>query len=287
MSVSVLSVVGFSQLSGLDDLQKAAEAEAAAAAAQLQASANEPASPSTEQQDATPVDAANEEYAPPDSADWLYHNNQEQSAEPEDREPHSPPGNVASADGFASLQAEVTEQEIQQPEQEMSSATTGPARVSEPANAGQASLPAEMSATASTRQKYMPTGRKHVHSKPDHLLLPLSPYPACSTRLNFNGRRVTAIWRSDIECPFWIEPLSNKSCSCSFGPKSGNSWQAALHKVHTHAWEKWGIANAVLPAHVKLSRGEVPQVPGNVPDAILQALEPIINDLPPIKKRRT
>lgn len=125
---------------------------------------------------------------------------------------------------------------------------------------------------------------KKVHSSPDEILRPISP-PACSIRLSFNDHRFKGEWRSDVNSEFWFDELCNRSFSKKFTPET---WQDSLRKVHEHVWTKWEIAVASdsdtpQPA-LELQDGRLPQQPGCVPDSVLQALQPIIDTLPPEKK---
>lgn len=121
---------------------------------------------------------------------------------------------------------------------------------------------------------------KKVHSSPDDILRPISPYPACSIRLNFNDHRFTGQWRSDVSSEFWIDELANKSFSKKFTPET---WKDSLRKVHEHVWTKWQLASDTEPA-LALQAGRSPPEPGFVPDSVFEALQTIIDTMPPEKK---
>ena len=139
------------------------------------------------------------------------------------------------------------------------------------------SLPAQRKVSPTHAKMRATTyGSKKVHSSPDEILLPISPYPACSIRLNFNDHRFTAKWRNEISSEIWIDTLANNSYSNTF---TTQDWKSALKDVHKNAWEKWSLAADSLPA-LQLGQGIEKQDPGVIPPDVYNRLEPIISALP-------
>lgn len=131
------------------------------------------------------------------------------------------------------------------------------------------------SSSSTTRTKASASGFKRVYSSPNDILIPISPYPACTIRVNFNDHRFTATWKKHISCDFWIDELANQSFSCGFTP---TTWRQALCRVHDQCWVKCQLAlDAGIP-EVKL-QGPC-QIPGEIPESVFASLESVMNTMP-------
>ena len=123
--------------------------------------------------------------------------------------------------------------------------------------------------------------RTKVYSSPDEILVPISPYPACSIRLNFNDHRWTATWQKFIDCDEWFDELRKYSFSQSFAFKSEASWRSKLAAVHEFCWTKWNIGKS--NPNLKLADGMAPMEPGAIPEDVYRQLKPIIDNMAPKK----
>ena len=119
-------------------------------------------------------------------------------------------------------------------------------------------------------------GHTKVYSSPEYILKDISPFPGCMLSLNHNDWRWVSKWRKGIECEQWIDELQNKSYSQSF---TLLNWEEKLKAVHSHAWTKWELSQPYCTA-LKLPAGVEPQTPGEIPQEVLDALEPLMNNLP-------
>ena len=122
--------------------------------------------------------------------------------------------------------------------------------------------------------------RTRIYTSPDHILQKISPLPGCRLSLNFNDWRWVSSWRKNIDCDQWLDELSRKSYSQVF---DRDDWKEKLRKVHEHAWTKWEIAVEHKDA-LKLPPGTSSQRPGEIPQEIFDALQPIVAGLE-VKKR--
>ena len=126
--------------------------------------------------------------------------------------------------------------------------------------------------------------RTKVYSSPDSILVPISPYPSCTIRLNTNDHRFSSIWKPHIQCDEWEDELARKSHSMSFDCKSEQDWRSKLRQVHEKCWIKWELGSH-LP-DLALANGIAKPVPGTIPEHVFLGLKPIIDSLPPRKVYR-
>lgn len=123
-----------------------------------------------------------------------------------------------------------------------------------------------------------------VFSSPDEILIPISPFPACSLRLNANDHRWVSTWKRNIHVDAWIDELGNKSFSQTFDQNDPSDWQSKLKEVHHMAWFKWSLG---YPENQDLALDgsrTTPQEPGIIADDVFNQLAPIVRDLPPKKQ---
>ena len=99
--------------------------------------------------------------------------------------------------------------------------------------------------------------------------------PGARMVLNHNDHRFMTSWVG-IEKGM-PEDLKGKHFSRKFTRKP---WKDALAECHMRVWEKWSYVKKHLPLPI----GMEPQEPGVVPNEVLEALEPFINNLPAEKK---
>lgn len=116
-------------------------------------------------------------------------------------------------------------------------------------------------------------GGAKLHVSPHDILRPISP-PGCLITLAKTDHRFKATWRRHLACETWIDTLSNMTFSTAFnlsGRATGTtaSWQEALKTVHACAWDKWGLAQDILP-ELQLPDGESAQVPGEIGEEVFQ-----------------
>lgn len=122
--------------------------------------------------------------------------------------------------------------------------------------------------------------RTKVHKSPS-ILIPISPFPACTIRLNANDHRFSAVWKSHIECDQWLDELALKSHSISFDARSEADWRSKLRQVHERCWVKWELGSH-LP-DLRLANGIEKPIPGRIPEHVFVGLKPHIDDLGPKK----
>ena len=115
-------------------------------------------------------------------------------------------------------------------------------------------------------------GGPRVYSTPA-LLLKCEPHCQFKIRLNYNEHRF--IGESiRVNSDAFIGSHRQKTYSKKFG--ASRSWQEALCEVHQWLWEKWQIVEQDFPLADSCAR----QVPGEVPADVLEALGPIVLDMP-------
>ena len=115
-----------------------------------------------------------------------------------------------------------------------------------------------------------------VYRSPEEILAKISP-PHCVIGLSFVDHRFNCRYSVEHEV---LEGLAYAAPSktASFAQRRG--WQAALQIIHQFCWEKWSLIRADRP----LPEGMEEQAPGKVPPEVLEALQPIIDGLPPVRK---
>ena len=116
--------------------------------------------------------------------------------------------------------------------------------------------------------------RPKVYKTPQEVFVHMLP-PGARMVLNHNDHRFMTSWVG-IEKGM-PEDLKGKHFSRKFTRKP---WKDALAECHMRVWEKWSYVKKHLPLPI----GMEPQEPGVVPNEVLEALEPFINNLPPEKK---
>ena len=105
---------------------------------------------------------------------------------------------------------------------------------------------------------------------PEEILASLQP-PGCKFGVSFKDHRWTSSWKydhSELAAPF-----SQKSFSKSFALQKG--WQECLREVHSHNWQKWNLLKMQYP----LEPDQPEQVPGQVPQDIMEQLRPTVQSL--------
>ncbi|CAK9105464.1 unnamed protein product [Durusdinium trenchii] len=114
-----------------------------------------------------------------------------------------------------------------------------------------------------------------VYRSPEEILAKISP-PHCVIGLSFVDHRFNCRYSVEHEV---LEGLAYAAPSktASFAQRRG--WQAALQIIHQFCWEKWSLIRADHP----LPEGMEEQAPGKVPPEVLEALQPIIDGLPPAR----
>lgn len=120
--------------------------------------------------------------------------------------------------------------------------------------------------------------RSKVYRSPEDILIPISPFPACTIRLNANDHRFSAIWKPHIDCDQWLDELARKSHSICFDWKSEEDWRSKLRQVHERCWVKWELGSH-LP-DLALANGIEQPIPGTIPEHVFVQLKPHIDGLP-------
>lgn len=123
--------------------------------------------------------------------------------------------------------------------------------------------------------------RVRVHSSPDTLLIPISPFPCCIIRLNVNDHRWVSEWKRGIRVDAWLDELSNRTYSLTFNYADPDDWKAKLTKVHDMSWFKWELGQD--NPQLRLADSHSAQIPGEIPEEIFEKLAPIVASLPPKK----
>ena len=126
--------------------------------------------------------------------------------------------------------------------------------------------------SAASSSKAPPPVRAARRKSPEELLSALSP-PGCKFGVSFQDHRFTSGWRQEHkELP---SPYDKKTFSRTFVER--RTWQEALALVHQHNWEKWEKLQDTYPVG-----GQRVQVPGELPDDIVEQLEDTIKSLPKV-----
>lgn len=121
--------------------------------------------------------------------------------------------------------------------------------------------------------------RAKKHSSPEEILCPLWP-PGCYIGISYADHRFTSRFPVGEEQGFEKLTGAAKQVNLSRTFVTKHTWQVALSLVHEHCWKKWQTVKQYFP----LSKGQSEQTPGHIPDHILTALKPIIDDLPPVTR---
>ena len=112
-------------------------------------------------------------------------------------------------------------------------------------------------------------GGPHVHATPV-ILAKLNPPTGYKLRLSFNDHR----FKVDIVAELEQQRCGRKSYSRSFAAMKG-SWKDVLAETHRWMWSKW-LESPLADGHDAASR----QVPGDIAKEVLDALSPVIADMP-------
>ena len=123
-------------------------------------------------------------------------------------------------------------------------------------------------------------GRIRQYSSPESILKEISPLPGCMLSLNYNDWRWVSKWRKGVTCDQWIDELVNKSYSQTF---TLSNWKEKLSAVHSHAWTKWELSQPFVDV-LRLPDGASAQTTGVIPQHIVDALAPIMENMPVKKK---
>ena len=116
-----------------------------------------------------------------------------------------------------------------------------------------------------------------VNKSPDEVLRKITP-PGAFIGLNFVDHRFTSRFPSDHEILQGTK-YAQKTKDAAFVLK--RTWEEAIALVHRFNWEKWQLLADSNP----LPAGVTQQVPGSVPQDVLDGLRPIIAKLPALKTR--
>ena len=110
------------------------------------------------------------------------------------------------------------------------------------------------------------------HRTPEEIMTILEP-PGCKFGISFHDHRFTSVWKDDH--PDLVSPYCQKRFSRTFGAQ--RAWRDALVEVHDHNWRKWKRLEAQYPL-----AGKDEMRPSQIPDSLLEQLEPVIANLPPL-----
>jgi len=117
--------------------------------------------------------------------------------------------------------------------------------------------------------------RADKRKSPEEILEPLQP-PGCRFGVSYQDHRFTSVWKGEHR--ELAGDKGNRRFSRTF--YKARTWQEALKAVHKHCWEKWMELKATYP----LGAGQDEQVPGEIPDSVLEQLKPTIDSLPAITR---
>ena len=117
-----------------------------------------------------------------------------------------------------------------------------------------------------------------LYKSPEEILSKIAP-PGCVIGLSFVDHRFNCRYavKDDVLIGLAYEAPHK---TASFAQR--RTWQEALQTIHQFCWEKWGLVKANHP----LPSDQVAQAPGEIPAEVLEALGPIIETLPPLKKAK-
>lgn len=114
---------------------------------------------------------------------------------------------------------------------------------------------------------------------PEEILSQLEP-PGCKFGMSFHDSRFTSIWSRDH--PELLGDFAKKRFSRSWR-ENFRTWRNALIEVHEHNWKKFRELRVQKPKLYSLG-GKADQVPGQIPDSIMDMLKPTIDTMPPVKR---
>lgn len=119
--------------------------------------------------------------------------------------------------------------------------------------------------------------REPKHKSPDEILSQLTP-PTCYIGLSATDNRFTSTMKA--QSALFTGRMKQATMTCSFGARM--AWQDALRSVHEFNWRKWFMVKDEHP----LKEGQAEQTPGNIPNHLLEQLEPHIQALPARKTQK-
>ena len=99
----------------------------------------------------------------------------------------------------------------------------------------------------------------------------ISP-PGCKMALSFVDHRFSSRFPADERGL----PGEFKSKFFTRAFAARRTWKQALAEVHEHCWRKWQLVKATNP----LIGGQVEQVPGEIPEEVIELLVPVVKSLP-------
>ena len=131
--------------------------------------------------------------------------------------------------------------------------------------------------SSSTRRRVSEVPRApHVHRTPSEIFRLLQPCPVFELKMKYNDHRFE-VQTKKVDARF-VKPYSGKTFSKSF---ANSCWKTAIRQVHQHMWQKWQLIKDDNPCAVP------EQVPGEVPQDIMDSLERLVKDMPsPVKYPR-
>ena len=108
-------------------------------------------------------------------------------------------------------------------------------------------------------------GSKKIHKSPEEIFDMISP-PGCKMALSFVDHRFSSRFPADERGL----PGEFKSKFFTRAFAARRTWKQALAEVHEHCWRKWQLVKATNP----LIGGQVEQVPGEIPEEVIELLVP-------------
>ena len=139
-----------------------------------------------------------------------------------------------------------------------------------PLNAAAAEPPCPPERPSSSRASASGWTRENVTPP---VLLELEPNDRFKFFLQFND------WRFKLECKHqsdrFLPPYHCKTFSRCFA--STKDWKGCLEAVHKYCWEKYDLVSDQLA----LKPGQHHQTPGEIPDAVLRELQPVMEGMAP------
>ena len=121
--------------------------------------------------------------------------------------------------------------------------------------------------------------RLRVHASPRQILEQASPNSTFTVGINHNDHRFYVKCKvKAADDDRLVSPYQNQSFSKTFYLETPGSWEQTLADVHDHCWRKWELIKSDYPADKEV------QVPGRVPDYVIDQIRPHMTDKIPARK---